>query len=245
MEVHPPEHAIHSWRDFLVHMGTIVLGLLIAISLEQSVEALHRRHERRHLEEALRTEAEHNLRLTQQNIEKLRKQQQWVDLTLNSLADAPEQDGAFLWTVPAPPPEFEAFPFDVSQSAWTVARSSGTVALLPEDEAQVYDRLDHESEELIQLSRKYDTTYIDLQTFSRRLNLLASPGPHRFTPAQHEELLRLLAAASSATSQMKVMEWTEKGACEGVLHNVRTVDDMLRYVVDENKLGRQQDSTTP
>ena len=40
MEVHPPDHAIHSWRDFIIHIATIVVGLLIAIGLEQSVEAL-------------------------------------------------------------------------------------------------------------------------------------------------------------------------------------------------------------
>ncbi len=44
MEVHPPHHSLHSWRDFFVHIATIVVGLLIAIGLEQSVEMLHRRH---------------------------------------------------------------------------------------------------------------------------------------------------------------------------------------------------------
>ena len=32
MEVHASEHGIHSWRDFFVHMGTICLGLLIALA---------------------------------------------------------------------------------------------------------------------------------------------------------------------------------------------------------------------
>jgi hypothetical protein len=58
MEVHPPEHGIHSWRDFFVHMGTICLGLLIAIGLEQGAESLHRRHEARDLREDLHREEE-------------------------------------------------------------------------------------------------------------------------------------------------------------------------------------------
>jgi hypothetical protein len=41
MEVHPPHAPLHSWKDFWIHLGTITIGLLIAISLEQSVEALH------------------------------------------------------------------------------------------------------------------------------------------------------------------------------------------------------------
>lgn len=45
IDVHPPHQVIHTWREYLLHRSTIVLGLLIAIGLEQSVEALHRAHE--------------------------------------------------------------------------------------------------------------------------------------------------------------------------------------------------------
>ncbi len=38
LDVHPPEHTPHTWRDFFLHIATIVIGLLIAIGLEQSVE---------------------------------------------------------------------------------------------------------------------------------------------------------------------------------------------------------------
>ena len=33
MDIHPP-HAIHSWKDLLVQLGTITAGVLIALSLE-------------------------------------------------------------------------------------------------------------------------------------------------------------------------------------------------------------------
>ena len=32
--------AAHGWRDFFVHIATIVIGLLIALGLEQSAEAI-------------------------------------------------------------------------------------------------------------------------------------------------------------------------------------------------------------
>src|SRR5580704_10034552 len=53
MDVHPPHHGIETWRDFFVHMATICLGLLIALGLEQGVEAIHRAHERHELREAM------------------------------------------------------------------------------------------------------------------------------------------------------------------------------------------------
>jgi len=41
LDVHPLDHAVHSWRDFFVHIATIVTGLLIAVGLEQAVESIH------------------------------------------------------------------------------------------------------------------------------------------------------------------------------------------------------------
>jgi hypothetical protein len=46
LDVHPPHHAVSSWGDFFIHLATITIGLLIAIGLEQTVEAIHHRHER-------------------------------------------------------------------------------------------------------------------------------------------------------------------------------------------------------
>ena len=53
MEIHKPK-PWHGWREFLREVGTIVLGVLIAIAAEQAVEALHHRHMVGHGEEALR-----------------------------------------------------------------------------------------------------------------------------------------------------------------------------------------------
>jgi len=54
LDVHPPRHAAQSWRDFFVHIATIVIGLLIAVGLEQAVEFVHHRHQRDGLEEQMR-----------------------------------------------------------------------------------------------------------------------------------------------------------------------------------------------
>jgi len=56
MEIHKPK-AAHSFREFLVEIGTIVCGILIALGLEQAVEAFHWRHEVEAERAALREEA--------------------------------------------------------------------------------------------------------------------------------------------------------------------------------------------
>jgi hypothetical protein len=45
LDVHAPHESVHTWKDFFIHIATIVIGLLIAIGLEQTVEFFHHRHQ--------------------------------------------------------------------------------------------------------------------------------------------------------------------------------------------------------
>ena len=38
IDIHPPHKSDHTWKDFFIHIGTIAVGILIAIGLEQTVE---------------------------------------------------------------------------------------------------------------------------------------------------------------------------------------------------------------
>ena len=60
LEVHPVHKSIHGWRDFLLHLLTITIGLLIALSLEGCVEWAHRRHLVHEAERSLQVEIETN-----------------------------------------------------------------------------------------------------------------------------------------------------------------------------------------
>jgi hypothetical protein len=51
LEVHAPHQAVHTWKDFLVHIAAIAIGLLLALALERFAEYVH---ERRQLAEARR-----------------------------------------------------------------------------------------------------------------------------------------------------------------------------------------------
>ncbi len=53
METHTPKHPIRGWRDLLKEVGIIVLGVLIALGAEQSVEALHWHHKVADAEQAM------------------------------------------------------------------------------------------------------------------------------------------------------------------------------------------------
>ncbi|MDP9037941.1 MAG: hypothetical protein M3O02_01545 [Acidobacteriota bacterium] len=60
LDVHPPHEKIHSLRDFLLHLLTITIGLLIALGLEAMVEAAHHRRERIEAEQMIRRELREN-----------------------------------------------------------------------------------------------------------------------------------------------------------------------------------------
>ena len=49
LDVHPPHNPTHTWAGFFIHIATIVVGLLIVVGLEQTVERPHRHDERRFL----------------------------------------------------------------------------------------------------------------------------------------------------------------------------------------------------
>ena len=55
MEIHKPK-PVSSWRDFLKEVGIIVVGVVIALSGEQIVEAIHWKHKAEVAEQDLRQE---------------------------------------------------------------------------------------------------------------------------------------------------------------------------------------------
>lgn len=60
LDVHAPNESMHGWRDFLLHLTTITIGLLIALSLEGLVEWQHRRHLVHDAEASLHAEIKSN-----------------------------------------------------------------------------------------------------------------------------------------------------------------------------------------
>jgi hypothetical protein len=60
MDIHKPK-PFHSWREFLKEYGIIVLGVLTALALEQTVEWFHWRHEAEAERTALMAESRDNV----------------------------------------------------------------------------------------------------------------------------------------------------------------------------------------
>ncbi len=60
LEVHAPHQTVHTWRDFLVHIAAISIGLLIALGLEATVQSVHHKHQAQQALELLKQEVDRN-----------------------------------------------------------------------------------------------------------------------------------------------------------------------------------------
>ena len=240
LDIHAPHESVHTWRDFFIHIATICVGLLIAIGLEQAVEALHHRHQRHELEEQLHTEAEHNLALVYNNLDRLRGRLAFANAYIVSLNQAPVVNGRI--QLKHPPERGKAFDVGItqpSQTVWAVAKASGTVALLPEEEAQVYARLDYEAE-ILDRDRDFDQAGMKATSLRLARQGQAPEQFPSFTLAERDAMLETLGNISAQHRLLIVLELNEAGACRGVLHGARSVDEMIQYMLDEIKLAKSK-----
>lgn len=185
LEVHPAHHAASSWKDFFIHIGTIVLGLLIAIGLEQAVEYLHHRREVAEVREELRGERETNKtsfasETTHWRWETAELENNLVVLAyLQKHAGAPDEKlpGSLVW--------FHASTSH-SQAAWDAAKNSGVTSLLSREEVEKYEDI------YAQLRRIDDVRSLayDAMNDASRYELTDNRLSH-LSPAQIDEITTL------------------------------------------------------
>jgi hypothetical protein len=138
LDVHPPHTPTHTWRDFFIHIATIVIGLLIAVALEQTVEAVHHHHERTELRDSLLADARKAVKDTSGANAYTVQIGHWLDHRIDQVQDA------LTTNKPLPPPDPIHFAdFAVPDDpAWKAARSADLVELLPQEEIKIYSDAD-------------------------------------------------------------------------------------------------------
>jgi cell division protein FtsB len=136
LDVHPPHEPIRSWRDFLLHLATITIGLLIAVALEAGVEELHYRHIVAAARANLRREITENHATYAQNLQSLEADQERLKHDIDQLRDI---------RAGKPPEHIDMhWSFDWSSyvdSAWQSARDIGAIAHMRPDAIEVYSEI--------------------------------------------------------------------------------------------------------
>ena len=181
LDVHPPHSPTHTWKDFFIHIATIVVGLLIAVGLEQTVEAIHHHHQVAETREALRLEREENRnRMAEYTANfkwesSLLKNDMLVLTTLQQHPGTPNDKlpGVLIWSM-----RRSLF----AHTAWDTAQQAGVLALMPPDEVNADQTLYRALEDI---SNANEVEWRALNEADRFL--FSNPDPSRFTPAQIAE----------------------------------------------------------
>jgi hypothetical protein len=138
LDVHPPHAPTHTWRDFLIHIATIVIGLLIAIGLEQTVEYVHHRHQLHALHEALRQDNRKALRDNVDIENSARNEITWLSARIDDVTAALHNNTTAHY-IPHTHVEVRAIPVD---PAWKAAKASNLIDVMPPDEVPAFTEVD-------------------------------------------------------------------------------------------------------
>jgi hypothetical protein len=235
LDVHPPHHPPHTRRDIIIPHATKNVGQLIAIGLEQTVEALHRAHERRVLQTALAHESEQILHDTA-NVEQGETiHMQWLRLYESQISDAARDHRP----LHPPPPRPAAVAWDVPDNPiYTAAKSSGKLDLLSDEDVVAYGELSSLIESVILHYTVYDHARTAVDTSIRRIRFAkpASGSPFdNATPDEMKDLYDKLVDFDQAALRFRYWSRQARGATTVMLQGER---DLHRIDIAERQFDK-------
>jgi hypothetical protein len=190
LDVHSPHEAAHSWKDFLIHIGTIAIGLLIALALEAGVEALHHRHIVREARENIRQEMELNLSEAAKDETYIEADHANMEANLARLQklrtdkhalDHQTMHFTFEWS-------------GMKDSAWHSARDSGALAYMPteevQDDADLYDDQEMMNKQAVEIFTQQSLVTVPLRMEPSGVQV-STDGVDRLLRGCSETLIRL------------------------------------------------------
>lgn len=194
LDVHTIHAPVRAWRDFFIHIATIVVGLCIAVGIQQTVEFVQHRHQLAELRQALRLERENNYKILTENTTSWR----WgtVELQNNLLVlqyllqhpGTPQEKlpGALLWATS---------PFEFVSAAWDAAHQSGLVGLLSREEIEADGFLYSTLKSVNDIQLKSALAVEDAERYE-----LVDADPSHLSPAEIAAEIQLTRAALGADS---------------------------------------------
>jgi hypothetical protein len=239
LDVHAPHETIHTWKSFLIHIATIVIGLFIAVGLEQTVEFFHHRHIREQLEDQMREVFAGDLQSDAASIEQLARLREY--LFQARAAIAARLDGR---QEPPPPaatdPRMATFTTFPSLAPYDAAKENGTVAYLPTARIRIYNRVAFQRELAAAAREHWFGGWAALSAFNERYtdstghpemgDVSAAPDLAKLSRPELAEYLSIVASLIKETDlEMARLRLFDK-ECKAVLDGVRDEEALLRAV---------------
>jgi hypothetical protein len=183
IEVHEPHQPVHSWREVFIHIGIVVVGLLIAIGLEQTMVFIHNRLQAHELAESLRQESLANSDVVRNHdLVNIDAYIENVQLNMANLDRAHIVAGRFDFVYTPFSGGFKLLP--VSNTAWLAVRDGGALSLVSSQITDDYWHADYYGSECTGLLQDIFKDYYELDAL---LNLHA--GIVVQSPEEKQQLL--------------------------------------------------------
>jgi hypothetical protein len=239
LDVHPPHHPTHTWRDFFIHIATICVGLLIAVGLEQTVEALHRNHEAAELRETLKAESAQILRDSQRTEIAQVYQLQWLDERL-------KQVKAAVWKghkLEPATPEKRTYFASPDIPLWRAAKQSAQTTLLTKGEVNGYSEVEYVQTRVQELDMERSKAESDLRRFNGGFLALSNGQPDfgQASPQQMQTYLALLTAELDSVhaylNWIRLLIGAESAVCAGKT----SLEDIYRAERDAAQVKDSED----
>jgi hypothetical protein len=180
VEVHHA-HPVKSWREFVTEIGVIVVGILVALALDQAAERYQEHRFAAEARDAVRAEVSENL--------------YWVDLRqraepcigrrlqeIGAILDLAEQGKAH----PVPRRLGMVPHIKLTELRWQANASGGRASLFSGDEQRLFDNYYFSTDQLLQYQAQEENVWSGLR---------ALQGESRLTPETIHDFRKLLAQA--------------------------------------------------
>ena len=190
MDVHKP-HAAKNWREFLVEIGTIVVGILIALGLEQVIESIHDRTIADEAREAVRAEVEENIYWVNNFAEaepcKIKRLAEIDDILTRAEHGQPFPVAHNIGLIPHG---------KLTDLRWEANAQAGRASLFTGDQQRDFDNIYYTTELLQQFWIKEDDVWAEL----RALN-----GQQRLTPDETHDFRKLWSQAKTYDERLRIL----------------------------------------
>ena len=167
MEIHAPDRPVHGWRDFVLHIAIVTIGILIALGLDGLREHFHDQHLVRDARENIRAEMDGNLSHSMRECGQVNEVLNNLNPLVTNLAGAAQDPER----IPAALAKTENPYYFFSATSWQAALSTGALAHMKTDEVSAYA-------DAAEVTRIYTTLQQQAVTAEARTKAFFAANPH-------------------------------------------------------------------
>jgi hypothetical protein len=173
MELHVPHGSIRSIKDFLVHIGIVTVGVVVALGLSQLVEAYHR------------------TRMAAETMEGFRREISFAELQVKTIVDAiltsRDQIETEIAKLSAPPTQSAVqepiqYPITfyqlIRKANWEMAVATQVLSTLPPDKVRAYELAYEELQIFVDFERTGVGYRNDLHAYGENAATLSAEDRH-------------------------------------------------------------------